>query len=96
MSRDNLIGNVTTIGKIIAMPIAGWAIGFLASKGLNLPIDQQTLSECIFVLILFVWGLFDAKYPNALKIFKKAVRISSDEPVLNDEYETVAGEDDGA
>lgn len=84
--NDNTIGDITTIGKIIAMPIAGWAIGFLLSKGINLPIDQQTLSECIFIIILFIWGLIDAKYPHALKIFKKAIR-SSQETILNDEPE---------
>lgn len=70
--NENTIGDITTIGKIIAMPLAGWAIGFLLSKGINLPMDQQTLSEFIFIMILFVWGLLDAKYPNALKIFKEA------------------------
>ena len=93
--NENTIGDITTIGKIIAMPLAGWAIGFLASKGLNLPIGQQTLSEWIFIMILFVWGLLDAKYPNALKIFKNAwwkVKTSSEETISDNGNE---GDSDG-
>ena len=98
MSRDNLIGNVTTIGKIIAMAIAGWFIGLCVAYGIQLPVDQATLSELVFAILMLIWAYFDAKYPNTLGIFgnsKPSVDVGG-EPVLNDEYETVAGEDDGA
>lgn len=96
--NDDMIGNITTIGKIIAMAIAGWFIGLCVAYGIKLPVNQQALSEIIFTVFLLVWAYFDAKYPNKLGIFgnsKPSVDVGG-EPVLNDEYETVAGEDDGA
>lgn len=85
---DNVIGNITTIGKIVAMAIAGWFIGLCVAYGIQLPVDQQTLSELIFTVILLVWAYLDAKYPNSLGIFgnQKPI-IDNVEPVLNDEYE---------
>ena len=97
MDKDVIIGNVTTIGKIIAMAIAGWFIGLCVAYGINLPVDQQTLSEVIFTVFLLIWAYFDAKYPNKFGIFGNAnPAIDGSEQVLNDEYETPAGEDDGA
>lgn len=98
MSRNDLIGNVTTIGKIIAMAIAGWFIGLCVAHGIQLPVDQATLSELIFTVILLIWAYFDAKYPNKLGVFGNAKPQvgAGGEPVLNDEYETAVGEDDGA
>lgn len=96
--KDESIGNITTIGKIIAMAIAGWFIGLCVAHGINLPVDQQTLSEIIFTILLLIWAYLDAKYPHKLAIFgyaKPTVGVGG-EPVLNDEYETAAGEDDGA
>jgi flagellar motor component MotA len=85
---DNFAGNITTIGKIIAMPIAGWFIGICVAYGINLPVDQQTLSEVVFAAILLVWGLLDAKLPNSLGIFGNSKKtIDTEERVLNDEYE---------
>lgn len=96
--KDVIIGNVTTIGKIIAMAIAGWFIGLCVAYGIKLPVDQQALSEIIFTVFLLVWAYFDAKYPNKLGVFgNKPVNVGVDgETVLNDEYETSVGEDDGA
>lgn len=90
MNNEN-IGNITTIGKIIAMPLAGWAIGFLISHGINLPIDQQQLSEAIFIIILFIWGLLDAKYPNALKWFGNKISHIPLDQILEGEYDDDEG-----
>ena len=97
MTDNNYIGNITTIGKIIAMIIGGWAIGFCVSYGINLPVDQQTLSELIFAIFLLIWGILDAKFPNSLRWFGNAKNptIESNEPVLNDEYEWLGDENDG-
>ena len=92
MNKD-IIGNITTIGKFIAMIIAGWFIGFCVSKGIQLPVDQETLSEIIFAIILLVWGYFDAKYQNTL-FGKNTPAVEKEEKVLNPEYEC-DGEDDG-
>lgn len=98
MDKEVIIGNVTTIGKIIAMAVAGWFIGLCVAYGISLPVDQQALSEIIFTVFLLVWAYFDAKYPNKLGVFgNKPVMFGiGGEPVLNDEYETSVGEDDGA
>lgn len=96
MSNDEMIGNVTTIGKIIAMAIAGWFIGLCVAYGINLPIDQQTLSEVIFTVLLLAWAYFDAKYPNTFKVLgnAKPEPVTGEEPVLNDEYEYSGEVDD--
>ena len=94
--KDVIIGNVTTIGKIIAMAIAGWFIGLCVAYGIKLPVDQQTLSEVIFTVFLLIWAYFDAKYSNSFFGKGKSVVGAGGEPVLNDEYETSAGEDNGA
>ena len=94
MDKDVIIGNVTTIGKVIAMAIAGWFIGLCVAYGISLPVDQQTLSEVIFTVFLLVWAYFDAKYSNSFFGTAKP-EVDAAEPVLNDEYEC-AGEDDGA
>lgn len=97
--KDVIIGNVTTIGKIIAMAIAGWFIGLCVAYGIKLPVDQQTLSEVVFTVFLLIWAYFDAKYHNTL-FGKSEPVVPADvvgrEQVLNDEYETPTGEDDGA
>ena len=93
--KDVIIGNVTTIGKIIAMAIAGWFIGLCVAYGVQLPVDQQTLSEVIFTVFLLIWAYFDAKYSNSFFDKSEPVTPIGREQVLNDEYETSAGEDDG-
>ena len=93
-TNNNLIGNITTIGKLIAMMIAGWFIRYCVSKGIQLPVDQETLSEIIFAILLLIWGYFDAKYQNTY--FKKqTTTIQTEETVLNPEYETNNGDTDG-
>ena len=44
INMTNYKGNLSTIIKWISMLIAGWTIGLLASKNLNLPVDAATLS----------------------------------------------------
>ena len=69
--NEEVLGNLTTVIKTICMTFAGYAIGYFISIGLNLPISQEQLSEIFFVIICFVAAYFDAKYPNAFKIFKE-------------------------
>lgn len=94
MSDNNYIGNISTIVKFVSMAIAGWALGALAAKGLDLPIDAETLSECIGTIILFILAWIDATYFNSFNIFgnKKSVEMGTvlgypkEEEVLNDDY----------
>lgn len=94
MDDDNYVGNITTIVKLISMPLAGWVIAWALSKGFNLPISQQELSEIIGMIIFFVIGYIDARNPNTSKWLGNANLVNlgtilgypSEEVVLNDEY----------
>ena len=94
MDDNNYVGNITTIVKLISMPLAGWVIAWALSKGFNLPISQQELSEIIGMIIFFVIGYIDARNPNTLKWLGNANLVNlgtilgypSEEVVLNDEY----------
>ena len=96
MDDNNYVGNITTIVKIISMPLAGWVIAWALSKGFNLPISQQELAEIIGMIIFFVIGYIDARRPNTLKWLGNANLVDmgtilgypSEEVVLNDEYTT--------
>lgn len=63
-NNNNYIGNISTIIKMVSMAIAGWCISLLIAHGINLNIDQTTLSTIIGAIILFIVGYIDAKYPN--------------------------------
>lgn len=100
--NTNFIGNISTVIKTILMMIAGWALGYLASKGLNLPIDASQLTEIFFTLLCFVAAYIDAKYPNTFKFLGNSKNNTEQqlvlkEIVLNEEYETTdeGGGEDG-
>ena len=95
---ENAIGNISTLIKIISMWIAGWFIGLLISKGLNLPISEAQLSEIIAAIIFLILGYVDAKYPNTFKFLGNGNTAPAElviEDVLNDEYISEFGDDDG-
>lgn len=91
---NNIIGNLSTIVKTILMMFAGWALGYLVSIGLNLPITQEQLSEILFVIVCFIAAYIDAKYPNTFNFLGNGNLVDmgtilgypSEEVVLNDEY----------
>ena len=64
MTDNNLKGNLTTVIKLISMPIAGYAIGLFISYGINIPVDQATLAEIIAAILFLGVGFMDAKFPN--------------------------------
>ena len=94
MDDNNYVGNISTIVKLISMPLAGWVIAWALSKGFDLPISQQELAEIIGMIIFFVIGYIDAWRPNTLKWLGNANLVDmgtilgypSEEVVLNDEY----------
>lgn len=100
MTEDtNFIGNTTTIIKTLLMMIAGYAIGYAASIGLNLPISQAQLSEILFTIICLIAAYLDAKYPNTFAFLgnknNTEQQLVLKEIVLNEEYETeTEGNDD--
>ena len=86
---NNEIGNLSTIVKFISMTIAGYLIGALASKGLNLPIDADILSQMIGALIFFGLAYIDAKYPNTFKFLGNAPFeevMETEEDLINEDY----------
>lgn len=94
MSKQEIIGNTTTIGKFLLIAFAGWIISLAASKGMNLGIDASTLAQILGVIFGFAYSYIDAKYPNTFAWLGNAMNktIDTSEPVLNDEY--MYGEDD--
>ena len=84
----NEIGNLSTIVKFVSMTIAGYLIGALASKGLNLPIDADILSQMIGALIFFGLAWIDAKYPNTFKFLGNApnFEVETEEDLINEDY----------
>ncbi|MDO5827282.1 MAG: hypothetical protein Q4Q19_03370 [Methanobrevibacter sp.] len=94
MTENNYIGNISTIVKTACMIIAGYAIGYAVSIGLNLPITQEQLSETLFIILCFIGAYIDAKYPNTFNFLGNNNPVDmgtilgypSEELVLNDEY----------
>ena len=86
--KKNYIGNITTIVKTILLVFAGWCIGYLVSKGINLPISEEELSEIFFMILCFGWAYLDAKHPNSLGFLGNSpVFVVEDESdLINEEY----------
>ena len=85
----NEIGNISTVIKFVSMTIAGYLIGAAASKGLDLPIDAEILSQLITTLIFFGLAYIDAKYPNTFAWLDNAPieePVESEEDLINQDY----------
>ena len=85
----NEIGNLSTIVKFVSMTLAGYLIGALASKGLNLPIDADLLAQMIGAVIFFGLAYIDAKYPNTFAWLDNAPIepvMESEEDLINEDY----------
>ena len=101
MDDNNYIGNISTIIKVVSMGLAGYAIGYAAAHGLNLPIDQVTLSQIIGTVIMFAFAYVDAKYPNSFAFLGNdnivdigtVLGYPAEESVMNDEYTTPLPDD---
>ena len=66
MNKNDIIGNLTTIIKLIGMIIAGYTVGWFTAHGLDLPVTQTDLATAITVILSVIIAYFDAKYPNTL------------------------------
>ena len=94
---SNYIGNFSTLVKTVLVMFAGWVLGALAAKGLDLPIDASQLAEILGSILGFIVAYIDAKYPNSYNFLGngnlvdmgKILGYPSEEVVLNDEYTTV-------
>ena len=87
MTKQDIIGNTTTIGKFLLIAFAGWVISLAASKGLNLPVDAATLAQILGFIAGIAYSYLDAKYPNTFDWLGNAMnKTIDDEEVLNLEY----------
>ena len=66
MNKTDLIGNITTLIKLVSMILAGYVIGITASHGMNLPVTESQIAEAISTILFIILAYFDAKYPNTI------------------------------
>lgn len=58
--------NVSTILTTIFLALFGALIGYLSSKGINLPVTAETLTTIALTLIFTIFGYYNAKNHNDL------------------------------
>ena len=85
MGRDELIGNITTIGKFILLATGVPSLVSFANSN-----DFVIFMGAVFGV---VWAFYDSKYFNTFFKRNNVEPINGEQPVLNDEYEF--GDDDG-
>lgn len=85
MDRDEIIGNVTTIGKFILITFGTPAMVSFADSN-----EFVLLLSAIFGLI---WAFYDSKYFNTFFKRNRPEQTAEESLVLNDEY--TSGDDDG-
>ena len=90
MNKD-IIGNITTIIKILIMTVAPAIAVYIGT-------DEQTVIAFLTAILTFALAIIDAKYPNTFNNTPSSTETTSvfdnDAPVLNDEYEVGDHEDD--
>ena len=60
------IGNSTTILTTIFLALFGALLGYLSSKGINLPVTAETLTSIALALVFAIFGYYNAKNHNTL------------------------------
>ena len=79
MSKQDIIGNLTTIIKILIMTGAPAIAVYIGT-------DEQTVIAFLTAVLTFALAVIDARYPNTLAVFDNKPNLSDDEDVLNLEY----------
>lgn len=79
MTRQDIIGNLTTIIKILIMTVAPAIAVYIGT-------DEQTVIAFLTAVLTFVLAVIDARYPNTLGIFDNKPSITEEDEVLNLEY----------
>lgn len=74
----DVIGNITTIVKILIMTVAPAIAVYLGT-------DEQVVITFLTAVLTFLLAVLDARYPNNLNVFNEET-ITHNE-ALNDEYE---------
>ena len=78
--NPDIIGNITTIIKIIIMTIA-------PAIAVYIGVTPDVVITFLTAVLTFILALYDAKYPNTLKAFNNQ-EIAEHSQGLNDEYDT--------
>jgi uncharacterized membrane protein YqaE (UPF0057 family) len=79
MSKQDIIGNLTTIIKILIMTIAPAIAVYLGT-------DEQTVIAFLTAVLTFILAVYDARYPNNLGVFGNQTITDNEPEILNDEY----------
>ena len=77
--NDEIIGNLTTIIKIVIMTVA-------PSIAVYIGTDEQSVVAFLTACLTFALAVYDAKYPNTMKVFDNQPQTAEPSEVLNDEY----------
>jgi len=77
--NPDIIGNITTIIKIVIMTIAPAIAVYIGT-------DEQTIITFLTACLTFILAVLDAKYPNTLNVFTTNETAEHSES-LNDEYD---------
>lgn len=77
--NPDIIGNITTIIKILIMTVAPAIAVYIGT-------DEQTIITFLTAVLTFILAVLDAKYPNTLKVFTTHETAEHSE-ALNDEYD---------
>ena len=77
--NEEFIGNLSTIIKILV-------ITFVPAAFLE-QVDANTLSVALTVIIMFIFSIIDAKYPNTFDILSNKVQTVTEDTTeeINDE-----------
>ena len=79
MDKD-IIGNLTTIIKILIMTVAPAIAVYIGT-------DEQSVIAFLTAILTFGLAIYDARYPNTMKVFDNQKDIPcDDDEILNPEY----------
>ena len=78
--NPDIIGNITTIIKIIIMTIA-------PAIAVYIGVTPDVVITFLTAVLTFILALYDAKYPNTLKAFNNQ-EVAEHSQGLNDEYDS--------
>lgn len=76
--NPEIIGNITTIIKILIMTIA-------PAIAVYIGVDSDVVITFLTAVLTFILAIYDAKYPNSIGVFQSETAEHNES--LNDEYE---------
>ena len=80
MSKQEIIGNLTTIIKILIMTVAPAIAVYIGT-------DEQSVVAFLTAILTFGLAIYDARYPNTMKVFDNQPEPETvEDEVLNLEY----------